>query len=200
MSEEEKSLREKILDTSRRFLFTKGYNSLSMRKIANEVGASATSIYLYFENKDHLVHTLIEESVEELSVAIERSAAQKLATIDKFEAIIRGYVNFAISNPEKYQVIYIALSSEVSRYPKEKFRKARRGYALLESVIRTGTEEGLMEHDEPMIAAYSIWAQLHGVISVVFNQRLDSRINRDKFIEESIEQIVQGFLVRITTH
>lgn len=199
MSEEEKSLREKILDTSRQFLFTEGYNSLSMRKIANEVGASATSIYLYFENKDHLVHTLIEESVEELSVAIEQSAGRKHASIDKFEAIIRGYVNFALSNPEKYQVIYMALSGEMTRYPKEKFRKARRGYALLESVILKGIEEGLMELDEPKIAAYSIWAQLHGVISVVLNQRLDSRIDKEKFIEESIEHIVQGFLVRITT-
>lgn len=180
-------------------MFTKGYSSLSMRKIAKEIGVSATSIYLYFENKDHLVHTLIEESVEELSRAIEQSAAQKISTIDKFEAIIRAYVEFAMSYSEKYQVIYVMLSSEMSRYPKEKFRKARRGYALLESVIKKGIEEGLMELDEPQIAAYSIWAQLHGVISVVLNQRLDSKIDRNKFIEESIEHIVQGFLVRITT-
>ncbi len=199
MSEEEKSLREKILDTSRHFLFTEGYSSLSMRKIAKEVGASATSIYLYFENKDHLIHTLIEESVEELSVAIEESASQKLSTIDKFEAIIRGYVSFAMANPEKYQVIYMVLSSEMGRYPKEKFRKVRRGYALLESVIKQGISEGLMELEEPKIATYSIWAQLHGVISVVQSQRLDSRIDKNKFIEESIEHIVQGFLVRITT-
>lgn len=199
MSEEEKSLRERILDTSRHLLFTEGYSSLSMRKIAKEVGASATSIYLYFENKDHLVHTLIEESVEELSVFIEQGAALQYLTIDKFETIIRSHVDFAFNNPEKYQVIYMVQSSKMTRYPKEKFRKARRGYALLESVINQGIEEGLMELDEPMIAAYSIWAQLHGVITVVLNQRLDSRIDREKFIEESIEHIVQGFLTRITT-
>ena len=199
MSEEEKSLREKILDTSRHFLFTEGYASLSMRKIAKEVGASATSIYLYFENKDHLIHTLIEESVEELSAAIEQNAAKYGSTIDKFEAIIHAHVDFAFKYPEKYQIIYMVRSENMSRYPKEKFRKARRGYALLESVILKGIEEGLMELDEPRIAAYSIWAQLHGVISVVLNQRLDSRIDKEKFIEESIEHIVQGFLVRITT-
>lgn len=199
MSKEELTLREKILDTSRHYLFTEGYTSLSMRKIAKEVGASATSIYLYFENKDHLIHTLIEESVEELSIAIEESANTKISTIDKFEAIIRGYVQFALENPEKYQVIYMVRSDSMARYPKEKFRKARRGYALLGSIIQQGIDEQLMELDEPHIAAYSIWAQLHGVISVVLNQRLDSRIDRDKFIEESIDHIVQGFLVRITT-
>ena len=199
MIEEEKSLRDKILDISRSVLFTDGFSALSMRKIAKEIGVSATSIYLYFDNKDHLVHTLIEESVEELSKAIEQNAAKHHSTIDKFEAIIQGYVNFAISNSEKYQVIYMVLSSKMARYPKEKFRKARRGYALLESVIQKGINEGLMQLDEPMIAAYSIWAQLHGVISVVQSQRLDSRIDENKFIEESIDHIVQGFLVRITT-
>jgi AcrR family transcriptional regulator len=199
MSEEELSLRDRILEASRSYLFTDGYSSLSMRKIAGETGVSATSIYLYFENKDHLVHTLIEESVEDLSVALEKSVEGKTDTIERFKAIINSYMDFAINNPEKYQVIYMVQSERMARYPKEKFRKARRGYALLESVIKDGIEEGLMELDEPMIAAYSIWAQLHGVISVVLNQRLDSRINKDKFIEESIEHIVQGFLVRITT-
>lgn len=199
MSEEELSLREKILETSRRYLFTDGYSSLSMRKIAGEIGVSATSIYLYFENKDHLVHTLIEESVEDLSVALEQGVEGKADTIERFKAIIDSYISFALNNQEKYQVIYSVQSERMARYPKEKFRKARRGYALLESVIKKGIEEGLMELEEPMIAAYSIWAQLHGVISVVLNQRLDSRINKDKFIEESTEHIVQGFLVRITT-
>ena len=192
-------LREKILETSRHLLFTEGYNAISMRKIAKQIGVTATSIYLYFENKDHLVHTLIEESVEELSAHLEKKAGKHSATLARFEAIIRGYTEFALSNPEKYQIIYMVQSERMARYPKEKFRKARRGYALLESVIQKGISEGLMELDEPMIAAYSIWAQLHGVISVVLNQRLDSRIDKDKFVEESIEHIVQGFLVRITT-
>lgn len=193
---EEIPLREKILETSRHLLFTEGYASLSMRKIGNLIGVSATSIYLYFENKDHLVHTLIEESVEELSSYIEASANSHISTLDKFEAIIQSYAEFAILNPEKYQVIYMVRSDTMARYPKEKFRKTRRGYALLESVIENGISEGLMELDEPMIAAYSIWAQLHGIISVVLNQRLDSRIGKDKFIEESIDHIVQGFLIR----
>lgn len=196
MPEIESSLRDRILEISRNLLFTKGYEALSMRKIAKEAGVSATSIYLYFENKNYLVHTLIEESVEELSSAIEHEADQESEPLAKFTAIIQGYVEFALSNPEKYQVIYMVKPEAMGRYPKEKFRKARRGYALLESVIKTARDEGMMEVEDPLIAAYSIWAQLHGIISVVQDQRLDSRINQGHFIEESIELIVQGFLVR----
>ena len=199
MSNQEITLREKILEASRKVLFTSGYDFLSMRKIATASGVSATSIYLYFKNKDHLVHTIIEESVEELSTAIETKASHVDGTIEKFESIIRSYVDFALNQPEKYLVIYTIKSETMGRYPKEKFRKARRGYALLESVIQEGINEGLMSLDQPLISAYSIWAQLHGIIDVVLNKRLDSRIEQSKFIKESIDQIIQGFLIRITT-
>lgn len=189
-------LREKILDISRHLLYNEGHSSLSMRGIAKEVGVSATSIYLHFDNKDHLLHTLIEESVEELSVSIEERVDKNSDVIAQFEAIIQGYIGFALNHPEKYQIIYTVRSEAMARYPKEKFRRARRCYELLVKVIESGVESDLMEEDDPLTAAYSIWGQLHGVISVVLNQRLDSRINKEHFIEKSIQHIVEGFLVR----
>ena len=199
MSKKELSLRDQILEISRHYVYTEGHASLSMRKIANEVGVTATSIYLHFKNKDDLIHTLIEESVDEMSQAIIESADQYNSTIDKFEAIIKTYAEFALSNAEKYQIIFAVQPNSIAKYPKEKFRKIRKVYRLLESVILKGINEGIMELDEPLIAAYSIWAQLHGVIAVILNQRLDSRIDREKFLEESLELIVQGFLIRTTT-
>ncbi|MFA5670318.1 MAG: TetR/AcrR family transcriptional regulator [Balneolaceae bacterium] len=198
MDKKELNLREKILETSRHLLFTEGHKSLSMRNIAKKVGVSATSIYLYFDNKDALIHTLIEESVEELSSSIEREVQDKVGCIAKFEATIQGYVNYALNNPEKYDIIYAVQPAAMSRYPKEKFRKVRRSYELLVDVIEEGKAEGLMALEDPVIAAYSIWAQLHGVVSVVLNQRLDSRINKDHFIQESLELIIHGFLVKTT--
>ncbi len=199
MSDKALSLRDRILEISRHYVYTEGHASLSMRKIAKEVGVTATSIYLHFENKDDLIHTLIEESADELIQAIMESADQHTSTIDKFETIIRTYADFALSNPEKYQMIFTVQPNSIAKYPKEKFRKIRKVYALLESVILKGIDEDIMELDEPLITAYSIWAQLHGVIAVILNQRLDSRIDREKFLEESLEHIVQGFLVRTTT-
>lgn len=193
---EEVPLRDQILNNSRHILYKDGYKSLSMRKIARKAEVTATSIYLYFENKDHLLHTLIEESVEDLSTHIEEQALPKANTIDRFKAIIQSYVEFGMSNPEKYEIIYQVRSDAMARYPKEKFRKARRAYELLVKTIEEGVKEGLMEVDDPVLAAYSIWAQLHGVVSVVLNGRLDSRINKEQFVEESIEHVIQGFLER----
>ena len=196
MSEKELPLREKILDISRHLLYNDGHTALSMRGIAKEAGVSATSIYLYFDNKDHLLHTLIEESVEALSVSIEQKVDANSGVIAQFESVIRSYAEFAFAHPEKYQIIYMVKSDSMARYPKEKFRRARRSYELLVKIIESGVRKELMEEQDPLTAAYSIWAQLHGVISVVLNQRLDNRINREHFIEKSIQHIIEGFLVR----
>lgn len=193
---EVKPLRDEILEISRSMLFKEGYKSLSMRKIAKKAEVSATSIYLYFENKDHLLHTLIEESVEDLSRYIEKNALPVENCIDRFKAIIRGYVEFGLTYPEKYEIIYKVRSDSMARYPKEKFRKARRAYELLVKTIEESVEKEQMDVEKPLVAAYSIWAQLHGIVSVVSTGRLDSRINKEQFIEDSIEHVTQGFLVR----
>ncbi len=191
-------LRDQLLDISRHLLYKNGYKSLSMRKIAHQAGVSATSIYLYFDNKDHLLHTLIEEAVEDLSQFIEAKAQHITDSIERFQVIIESYVEFALNHPEKYEIIYRIRPEAMGRYPKEKFRKARRAYELLVKTIEESVSKGLMEVEKPLVAAYSIWAQLHGVVSVVLNRRLDSRINSEQFIQKSIELIVQGFLVRST--
>ncbi|SMO45164.1 TetR/AcrR family transcriptional regulator [Gracilimonas mengyeensis] len=196
MSEVEIPLRDKILDISRDLLFEEGYKALSMRKIARKANVTATSIYLYFENKDHLLHTLIEESVEELSVFIEERALPQKEPLARFEAIIDGYVDFAVHFPEKYEVIYMVRPDAMARYPKEKFRKARRCYELLVETIQDGISHGVMDVDKPVTAAYSIWAQLHGIVSVVHNKRLDSRVDSEQFIQDSVEHVIQGFLTR----
>lgn len=194
--ENEQNLKEKLLESSRRILFEEGYRNFSLRKIAREVGVTATSIYLHFDSKDHLIHTLMEESIEELNNQLQDAAAELFDPIKKLEALAQVYVDFALSNPREYQILYMVSSDEMSRYPKEKFRQARRGYEIVTDTLQEGVSKNLLDEPQPRIAAYTFWAQLHGVMSVVLSKRLDTRIDQQEFIEDAIEHIIQGFHVR----
>ncbi len=81
----------------------------------------------------------------------------------------------------------------MTRYPKEKFRKARKGYELVLQVLEEGIKEGIVQEQKPKIASYTFWAQLHGVLSVVLSKRLDTRIDQQEFIEEAIDHIISGY-------
>jgi AcrR family transcriptional regulator len=199
---EDKSLKDRIIDAARQVLLSDGYRNFSLRKIAREIGVSATSIYLHFENKDGLIHSLMEEAIERLNTQLEAQIDVSEDPITKLEALAREYVNFALNHPREYQVIYLISSDEMTRYPKEKFRKARRGYEIVISVFEQGVASGLIAEDKPRIAAYTFWAQLHGVMSVVLSKRLDNRIDQTDFIEESIDHIIKGYQLRtsLKTH
>ena len=64
-------LRRLILDTAERLFVEAGsYDAVSMRKIAKEIDYSATTIYLYFKDKDELFQTLLRDTLRQLSRAV----------------------------------------------------------------------------------------------------------------------------------
>lgn len=138
----------------------------------------------------------MEEAIERLNNQLERQADNFDSPIKKLEALAHEYANFALKYPREYQVIYLTSSDEMTRYPKEKFRKARKGYEIVTNVLQEGVKSGLIAEEKPRIAAYTFWAQLHGVMSVVLSRRLDTRIDQQTFIDEAIEHIIKGYQVR----
>ncbi len=193
---EKLSLKNRIIEAARQVLLSEGYRNFSLRKIAREIDVSATSIYLHFENKDDLVHTLMEEAIERLNTRLQQVADEAEGPIAKLEALAYEYVQFALKYQREYQIIHLTSSDEMTRYPKEKFRKARKGYEIVSKVLQEGVNAGLIAEEKPRMAAYTFWAQLHGVMSVVLSKRLDTRIDQQEFIDEAIDHIIDGYKVR----
>ena len=54
-------LRQEILDAARDILVREGYDSLSMRRVADKIDYSPTAIYLHFKDRDELVFCVCEE-------------------------------------------------------------------------------------------------------------------------------------------
>jgi len=196
MAEKKQDLREDLLKSARKLLVKKGYKGFSLREVARETGVSPTSVYLHFENKDHLTHTLMERSIDDLNNRLQQVFMNANDPIDRLEKFAAAYTEYALEHPREYQIIYVVSSDEMSRYPKKKFRKARRGYELLTETIQDAVEQNILAESDPRTAAYTFWAQLHGVMSVVLSKRLDSRINQQEFIEQAISHIIHGFHVR----
>lgn len=192
------SLRNEILEVSRNLLIQQGFHKLSMRKIAKRANVSATSIYLHFENKEHLLLTLMEESIGHLKECLTREIDPAKVLVKQLEDLANAYINFALEHQQEYEIIYMVRPEEMPRYPKEKFQNIRSAYELLADIIKNGTEEKLINDESALICAYTLWAQLHGVVSVILSRRLDTRIPRQQFLEQAIEQIIQGFTTQKT--
>jgi AcrR family transcriptional regulator len=187
-------LREEILEASKDLLIEDGFGNLSMRKIASRSNITATSIYIHFRNKDDLILALVEESIENLKKAIARVADPSKGLMEQLEVMAMAYIGYALEHPREYEIIYMVRPEEMPRYPKEKFRQVRSGYELLAEVIKKGARKEQVIVEDPLLTAYTLWAQIHGVVSVILNKRLDTRVSQERFIRQSVDHIIQGFI------
>ena len=63
---EKEDLRQEILDAARDLFIREGYEAVSMRKIADRIEYSPTTIYLYFRDKSELFDCLSEQAFGKL--------------------------------------------------------------------------------------------------------------------------------------
>ena len=56
--------KEKILDVAQRLFTVKGYDKVTLREIADEVGVTKAALYYYFDSKEKLLETLVLPFVE----------------------------------------------------------------------------------------------------------------------------------------
>lgn len=187
-------LRQAILDEARRLLVAVGYPNLSMRKIADAVGCSATSIYLHFAGKDALVHALIGEGMSRLYERLRAAEASGAAPTARLDAMSRAYVAFGLENPELYEVMFLLHPERMARFPPEAYRRARRNLDLFEEVLEAGAAEGTLDaQPTPEVAAHALWTALHGLVSLRLAGRVDVRLAADAFTEAAVARAVRAF-------
>ena len=189
-------LQRLIFDTARQLLTTTGYAQLSMRNIAETIGYSATSIYLYFENKDELVHALIDEGVDLLHERLVEANDSCAAPQDRLLAMCKAYVTFGFERPEYYEIMYVLHPEYIKRYPAEKYRKARRNLELIGAAIEEGRDDGPSADIDSFLAANLVWTQLHGVVTLLASERVDKRIDPDQLIEGAYQHILRSLGIR----
>ncbi|SHK78711.1 TetR/AcrR family transcriptional regulator [Rhodothermus profundi] len=188
------TLRRRILDATRYLLVAEGYASLSMRKIAREIGCSPTAIYLYFQNKDALVHTLIDEGFGLLYEELREEAARHADPVVRLEALWRRYVAFGRRNPEYYEIMFMLHPERMERYPPEKYRRARRCLELSIQALEEGRRQGVFVVENPRVMASAAWAALHGAVALLLARRVDIRIDPEAFIDTTIRTLLRGVL------
>ena len=64
---QKEEVRQEIIDAAMDLFLNDGYESFSIRKLAEKIEYSPTTIYLYFKDKDDLLYTVSEEYAEHFS-------------------------------------------------------------------------------------------------------------------------------------
>jgi len=172
-------------------LLEKGYHQLSLRPLASAVGCSPTSLYLYFRNKDALIHTLIDEGMERLGAELRAARSAASDPREGLRALARRYLDFGLDNPEYYEIMFMLHSERMERYPPELYRRARRNLELFGETMAEALGAEAASHRDLSAASTLLWCMLHGTVALLIAQRVDVRISRTALVEEAVEQTLR---------
>lgn len=79
----DKATKEKLLASAKQEFMEKGYMNASLRSICKNAGVTTGALYFFFENKEDLFATLVEEPLNKLSTVMSTHYAEELEETEK---------------------------------------------------------------------------------------------------------------------
>lgn len=157
-----------ILAAAGQLFAQRGFDAVTMREIAKAAGCSHTAIYIYFEDKEALLHHLAMGPLESLCQQVESALRDTgLSPEDRLRLISREFVQFCLRNRTMYAVLFMAKATRVDvQEPTLKVQQVRNQlFGLLRLAIQGCLPPG---QSADLLLAYSRihFYTLHGIISL----------------------------------
>jgi AcrR family transcriptional regulator len=162
-------LKQLILDAARELFLEEGFDAVTMRRIAEKIEYTPTTIYLHFKDKEALFRELIDTDF--------RALAEKFAQLkeigdplERIEAAAWAYARFALTYPNHYRLMFMsptAPESDPETNPDHGIPE-RDAYAFLRWTVQQAIESGQFrpEFSDVELVTQVLWAAIHGVVSL----------------------------------
>ena len=195
--------RAQIVTAAKALFVADGIDNVSMRKIASRVGITQAAIYQHFENKEAILFVIIEHFFGDLLAAFEQGASEQVNPLEHLRRSMRTYVEFGLSRPEEYRLVFMTPMSGIVRagvaLPRtEEARtapsKGSLAFDVLESAAREVVVQGISRHKTPELLAEAIWAAGHGVVSLLITHNHFPWSDPAAVIDMQIDLIFRGLL------
>jgi AcrR family transcriptional regulator len=190
-------LKKEILSAAKELFTEKGYEATSIRAIAEKIEYSPATLYLYYKDKNEIVHALHQEGFKLLV-----GHFQVLDTIaqpfERLKAMGRAYIQFALQNPDVYKLIFIMEEPlEHVRNCFEDWDEGDRAFDILLKTVDECQHEGYFAGLNKEMLAFTIWSSMHGLCSLRTSGHLghvglirNSTINIDVLMTQTFETYI----------
>lgn len=152
-----------------------GVSGVSLREVARRAGVSHSAPAHHFGSKAGLLTAFAATGYRMLAEAVLKEAAA-LGPADpaaEMSAVGQGYVRFAISHPEHFEVMF-RLDAINPAAPE--FTAARdAAYGVLAAAVGRCAAEGRLHGRSPELVAATGWALAHGLAALWISGRLSER-------------------------
>jgi len=157
-------IRSSILKAAWHIVEKEGWQSLSIRKIAEAIEYSVPVIYDHFQNKEAILLEFTREGFRILNERLQKAKAQFSDPARQMEAMAYAYWHFAFDNKEYYQLMY-GLGMPGCDMVQKIAELATFTEHILSSV-KEMIENSNKRDADPFLKFHTFWSLLHGLVSI----------------------------------
>jgi AcrR family transcriptional regulator len=190
-------MRASILDAAKTLFVERGVEATSMRAIAEKIEYSPATIYLYYKDKNDLIHDLHTEGF--LRMNKDMSVLQYVR--DPFEKLLamgRAYVQFSLENPDYYELMFIIHKPLQGSEKPEEWKMGALTFDNLIQVVKDCQATGRFAGKEPVRLSFLIWSCVHGICALKCCRRIEiiQDIQHEDLIADALEYF-NDFLAKL---
>lgn len=144
MASRSKDKRQKIIRAATKVFARHGFYHSKVSEIAREAEVADGTIYLYFKNKDDLLISIFEESMDLFLTLTRAEIAKETGALSKLRRFVHLHMTMMEKNPRLAEVIQVELRQS-SKFLKEyKNVKFLEYLQVVAEVIAEGQREGVI--------------------------------------------------------
>lgn len=187
--------RRAILDAAVALFQEHGFENFSLRQVAEAIGYSPTTIYLYFEDKDDLLfHAALEGFVKfgEMLQAAYDGADTPLA---RFGATGQAYVKFGLENPVNYRLMFMQRGEFLERETPPGYESVIDSFGILRRALQDCLDAGDITPGDLQTYAGMAWANVHGIVALAISTPYIDEAAAYAILEQYQMSIIEGIKV-----
>jgi AcrR family transcriptional regulator len=177
-------IRKMILDASMKLFMEQGFENVSIRKIADLIEYSPTTVYLYFKDKNEILFNLHEMGFQKMAeynadLWTIKNPLVRLAKMGEY------YIRFGLENPAFYELMFILKAPMEALEALDancEWKSGDLALGKLKETIKECMDKGLIEKGDVDAVAMSIWSMVHGMVALAIRDRFDKLVPKDQMV------------------
>jgi AcrR family transcriptional regulator len=186
--------RSEILQAAKRLFLEEGYSRTTIRRIASEIGISSTALYVYFPEKNSILHEICADTFTGLTREFDAIRAQKLAPLEALRAASYAYIGFGLGHPHEYELTFVVHQPEdCPPGESDPGDPGERAYHSLLDLVADAVNAGVPAEPNVDRIAQQIWAGVHGLVTLFLSKPdFPWEVSKEELIRGQVEMLVRG--------
>jgi len=167
-----------------------GYDGVTMRQIAEDLGCSPKTPYRYFRNKDEIVAMVRAAAFRRFADGLDAAGAGVSVPAERARKVGKAYLDMALGDPASYRIMFDMREPETGEYP-ELARESARARAYVTRQAEDLRAAGITDAD-PQMLGYAMWASVHGLVVLRLGGLLRHGPEFDELHRQTMRFLVRG--------